>query len=377
MDAILNIIIIILILGVIIFVHELGHLIASKIFKVYVEEFAIGMGPKILGKKIGETLYTLRLFPIGGYNKIKGEEYEEEDKDPRSLRNQKAYVRIIIFLSGVFMNVLLAILIFYGLLISMDFNFPLSGKLTNFTPVFGTIVREKISDITYNGLVDGGVAKANNFPESGTIKSIDGNTFTYSDQAGNYIKDNPDTKLTFEICQPDNTCKNYEGVVSDTGKIGIVLYTNYYSNLEYQGWQKPFAGFLHLANWVKIFEVGMSDIFSNAAKTGNYNEVAMSVSGPVGLYVVVDYLRQGGWVPLIAIVADISLTVGIMNLLPLPALDGGRALLLFVEMLRGKPINPKVEAWAITISFGFLLLLMVAVLFKDIFFFKDLQQIFK
>jgi regulator of sigma E protease len=124
MDAILNIIIIILILGVIIFVHELGHLIASKIFKVYVEEFAIGMGPKILGKKIGETLYTLRLFPIGGYNKIKGEEYEEDDKDPRSLRNQKAYVRIIIFLSGVFMNVLLAILIFYGLIISMDFNFP-------------------------------------------------------------------------------------------------------------------------------------------------------------------------------------------------------------------------------------------------------------
>jgi len=105
-------------------------------------------------------------------------------------------------------------------------------------------------------------------------------------------------------------------------------------------------------------------------------KVAMSVSGPVGLYVIVDYLRELGWRPLIGITADISLSIGIINLLPIPALDGGRAMMLLIEIIIRRPLNKKVEAWAIQISFILLLLLMVAVVFKDVIYFERFKELF-
>jgi regulator of sigma E protease len=102
----------------------------------------------------------------------------------------------------------------------------------------------------------------------------------------------------------------------------------------------------------------------------------MSVSGPVGLYVVVDYLRDLGFWPLLGITADISLSIGIINLLPIPALDGGRAVMISIEWITRKPLNKKFEAWAIQISFILLLLLMVAVLFKDVLYFEKLKEFF-
>jgi regulator of sigma E protease len=378
MAFILNILIIILILGLIILVHELGHLIACKLTKVFVEEFAIGMGPKIFSRKIGETVYSLRLFPIGGFNKIRGEEYEDgaKDDDPRSLVNQKPSVKMFIYLSGVLMNLLLAIIIFYGLLISMSFKFGVDSSFEDFKPVVGNIEKEVFDEkVEYVSLVEGGIAESAGIPEEGTIKTINGEEIVFSSDVINKISSSSGEEISMEVCVED-ICDTYMMQVGDDGRIGIVVVQNYFVYLEYVGWQRPLVGFVHVLNWGKIFGSAIGEIFSQAAETGDYEQVAMSVSGPVGLYVIVDYLRELGWRPLIGITADISLSIGIINLLPIPALDGGRAMMLLIEIIIRRPLNKKVEAWAIQISFILLLLLMVAVVFKDVIYFERFKELF-
>ncbi len=370
--------IIILILGVVIFVHELGHLIACKLTKVYVEEFALGMGPKLFSRKIGETEYSLRAFPIGGFNRIKGEEFEKEnqmDDDPRSLSNQTPGVKLFIILSGVFMNFLLAIAIFYFILISMSFKFTIDSSFDDFDPVFGQVGQEVFQEeVKYSGLVEGGQAETFGLPEKGTIKSINEQDLVLSSDVIEIVRSNVGKEIVLEICNDE--CQMYTIEVSEDGMVGILLFSNYYSYLEYTGWERPFVGFLHVLNWGQIFRIALDDLFTEAEETGDYEKVAMSVSGPVGLYVVIDHLRGFGWEPLVGITADISLTIAIVNLLPIPALDGGRAVMAMTEFVSRRPINRKFESWAIQISFILLLLLMVAVLLKDVIYFEKLQDLF-
>jgi regulator of sigma E protease len=262
MAFILNIIIILVILGIVIFVHELGHLIACKLTKVYVEEFAIGMGPKIFSRKYGETVYSLRALPIGGFNKIRGEDFEDEkaDSDPRSLVNQKPHVKLFIILSGVLMNLLLAVLIFYILLISMSFKFGLDSKFDDFQPVVGEIGKEAFEeDVKYSGLVEEAPAMLAGFPDEGVIKKIDGEEVFFSSEVIEKISAKAGKDVTIEVC--DDECYSYNVSVNDEGKIGILIYQNYFTYLEYVGWQKPFVGFLHVLNWGKIFGVAVGEVF--------------------------------------------------------------------------------------------------------------------
>lgn len=376
MAFLLNMIIIILILSIVIFVHELGHLIACKLTKVYVEEFAIGMGPKVFSRKFGETIYSIRALPIGGFNKIRGEDFEEKDDDPRSLSNQKPGTKLFIILSGVLMNLLLAVGIFYILLISMSFKFAIDPSLEDFKPAVGTISREMIEDeVRYSGLVEDSPAEIAQIPEEGVIKSINGEDIIYSSQVIKTVEEKANEEIQIEICV-EQDCNIYFLNVPDEGRIGILIHRNYIAYLEYTGWQRPFVGFAHILNWGKIFRIAIDDMFTEAEETGDYEKVAMSVSGPVGLYVVIDYLRGMGWTPLIDLTASISLSIGIINLLPIPALDGGRAVMALTELVSRRPLNKKFEAWAIQISFILLLLLMVVVVFKDIFYFEKLKELF-
>ncbi len=380
MVFILNIVIIVLILGLIILVHELGHLIACKLTKVYVEEFAIGLGPKLYSRKIGETLYSVRLFPIGGFNKIKGEEYEEEggeeDNDPRSLRNQKPLVKAFIYLSGVLMNILLAVVIFYVFLASMAFQWPIDSRFRDFEPVFGNLEHLSLDEgVKYAGLLEDNPAIEGGLPEEGYIQSINGEEILYSYQVSENLASSAGEEARLEVCESKDSCEIYSLNVNEDGTIGIKLYQNYLVYVQYEGWEKFFAGFLHITNWGKLMGTAVGDLFSEAAETGDYEQVTMSVAGPVGLYVIIDYVRDLGLLPLLDITANISLSIAFFNLLPIPALDGGRAIILLGEVITRRKANRKVEAWAIHISFILLLLLMVAVLFKDVFYFERLREL--
>jgi regulator of sigma E protease len=380
MVFILNILIIILILGLIILVHELGHLIACKLTKVYVEEFAIGMGPKLYSRQIGETLYSLRLFPIGGFNKIKGEEYQEEeveeDSDPRSLRNQKPLVKTFIYLSGVLMNILLAVIIFYITLATMSFQWPIDSKFRDFEPVFGSLEHLSFDEkVRYDGLLEDNPAIEGGLPEEGYIQSIDEEEIFYSYQISEKLMARAGEEATLEVCENENVCSTYTLNVNEDGTIGIQLFQNYIMYVQYEGWQKFFVGFLHIPNWGKLMGTAIGELFSEAAETGDYEQVTMSVAGPVGLYVIIDYVRDMGWLPLLDITANISLSIAFFNLLPIPALDGGRTVILLGEVITRRKMNRKLEAWAIHISFILLLLLMVVVLFKDVFYFERLRNL--
>src|SRR5690606_14933953 len=110
---------------------------------------------------------------------------------------------------------------------------------------------------------------------------------------------------------------------------------------------------------------------------GDYSQVVNSVSGPVGIYVIIDHFKAYGWQTIVGLIADFSLTLAVMNALPIPALDGGRVLLIVVELIRGKPLNKRLEAAVINISFLLLLLLMIVVIFKDIFTIDQLRSLLK
>ncbi len=383
MEILLNIVIIIIILGIIILVHELGHLIACKLTNVYVEEFAIGLGPKIYSKQKNENLYSVRLLPLGGFNKIRGEEFEDEetearqDLDPRSLKNQTSGVKAFIYLSGVLMNILLAVFIFYAFLISMSFQWPIDPDFKDFGPVFGEVKSEALLDnVAYSDLVEGAGAERAGLPDEGYIKSINGSEIDYSYQAIEKFAEHTDDEVLVNACSEEDECNEYVVEVDEEGRIGIVLYSNYISYVQYSGIEKPFVGFVHIVNWGQLIGIALGDMFSEAAETGDYEELSTSVAGPVGLYVVVDYIREMGIWPLVDITANISLSVGIINLLPIPALDGGRVLMLLMEVVSGKKLNRQFEMWAIQISFLLLLLLMVGIVFKDIIYFETLQDLF-
>ena len=378
MAFVLNMLIILVILGIVIFVHELGHLIACKLKKVYVEEFALGLGPKVYSKKIGETIYSIRAFPVGGFNKIKGEDFETEgeDADPRSLVNQTPGVKLFIILSGVLMNLILAIVIFYILLASMSFRFGLDPSFSDFEPVVGSMKKEIVDeDVRYDGLIEGEGAELAGLPVEGSIKSIEGEEIVFSSQLTDIVQEKAGEEVTVEACTEEE-CQEYLVSINEEGRMGIMLFQNYYPYIEYTGWERGFVGFAHILNWGKIFGNAIDDMFTEAEETGDYEQVAMSVSGPVGLYVIIDYLRDMGWQPLLGITAEISLSIGIINLLPIPALDGGRAVMVLSEIIFRRPLNRKVEAWAIQISFILLLLLMLVVLLKDVIYFERLKDLF-
>ena len=377
LNGAINILIVVSIFGVVIFIHELGHYIAARLLGAKVLEFSLGMGPKIIGKKIKGIEYNLRAFPIGGYVQILGEGDNEDDdaKNPGNLKNRPKSAQLVIMLSGVVMNLLLAVAIYYYFIISFGFKWPLGEELKDFEPFYGEVKIEKVADLKYSEIVeDGGFAEAET-PESGLIKSVDGEVIDTSDQLIIYIQKHKDSEVNFELCNEE--CTVYPVKVSKDGKAGILLPQNYEVNLMYDGNRKYLSGFAHSLNMVKLIAGKLSEISDEAQETGDYEPVLTSVSGPIGVYFAVDHFKQFGILTLVGFIADFSLTLTILNLLPIPALDGGRVILLLVEMITGKPLNKKFEATLINVSFALLMLLMVAIILKDIIYIDVFKRLFE
>ena len=377
LDIILNISIVILILSVLVFVHELGHLIAAKLINAKVFEFAIGFGPKLFSKYFGETEYSIRALPLGGYVNILGETHDEEleSKDPkRSLRNKSGIQKIFVMIAGVTMNFILAVIIYFFLLLSVDFKMPISSELKDFSPLGAKITKEVVGEFKYTSLIDDLPAKRSGMLDKGIIKSIDGEDVD-SLEFRNIISEKKGKEIVLNACdESGNSCKDYNIKVGDDGKIGIYITDNVLFYMDYSE-NKLFSGVTHSINYIRIVGMKLSDVFGNAKYTGDYSEVVGGVSGPVGLYLIVDQLKEYGVVLLVEITASLSLTLVITNLLPIPALDGGRILLVIIEMIIRKPLNKKIEALVINISFILLMILMFSIIIKDIVFFNDIKEL--
>lgn len=364
MSTLISILSFIIVLGGLVLIHELGHFLAAKISGVLVEEFAIGMGPKIFSVKKGETIYSLNLFPIGGFVRMLGE--ESESKDRRSFGMQPIRKRLFIVTGGVIMNVVLAGLAY--------FIFLAINSFTLIVPIMANYQFKFAKENTV--IVVGSVAENSPASESGILSNdvlwkIDNQSFSSTQEFGDYIQSHKGETVNLQITDIDGKNSRKVSLIprvnppEGEGAIGISMTEA--RSISYEGVNKIFAGFEHSYNMMSYTIVIFKDLIISAIKTKDFSYVSETVSGPVGVYVVTDVVvKAAGIVGLLDIVGLMSTSLAFMNILPFPALDGGHVVILLLEKVRGKKLNPKIENWLSAGGFFLLMAFMLIVSIKDI-----------
>lgn len=346
MSVILNIILFVLILGVIVFIHEFGHFIFAKLNGVYVYEFAIGMGPKLFSKKGKETEYTLRAIPIGGFCQLAGEDLDEDDekKVPKNkrLQSKKVWQRFLIMFFGAGNNFISAILIlfFIALVWGGSTMSPTITQVTEDYPAYEA------------GMQDGDI-----------IREINGHKIKTSDDISLYLAiADPTEKSTFVVEKENGYEVTYKFKAKKVKKDGE---TSYVYGIGMQ--QEKTKGFV---NAIKYTVKKTGSIFKQMAITVGYlftGGIKLNqLSGPVGIYSIVGETSKAGISNILYLVAFLSINVGFINLLPLPAFDGGHILFLIIEAIKGSPVKPELEEKIHGIGMLLLLLLMVIITINDI-----------
>ncbi len=360
----MSIIIFLIILAILILVHEFGHFIVAKKSGIRVDEFGLGFPPKVFSKKWGSTLYTLNLLPFGGFVKIFGEDphaevISEEDK-PTSFYYKPKWVQSLVLVAGVTMNI-----IFAWLLISLGFmiGLPAGNDYSGFGEVRDlkvTITEVRAdSPAAKSGLASGDTllfASSGNtaLQESSlTPESLGALIAQSHDQIEILYKRGEETKTAFVTPLTNaETGKPMIGIAMD--EIGILKLPVHYAFLE---------GFRTTGLIMKETAKGLGGFLWDTLR---FRSDLSQVSGPVGIAGVVGEANALGFVYLLSLVALISINLAIINLLPFPALDGGRLFFLLIEAVTRRKIPPVFVRWVNFIGFGLLLLLMLVITVHDI-----------
>lgn len=343
---IFSLIVYILVLGVIILVHEFGHFIIAKKSGVFIYEFSIGMGPVIYSHKGRDGVnYNIRALPLGGFVQMAGEVYEDDNKIAKEkfLCNRPWYQRLAILGAGVFNNFVLAIVILFSISLFIGGNV-VTNKILNVMPD---------SAAYKSGLKDGDV-----------INSINGHKVSNWDVGQIYLfYETNDNVYNFNVTHIDNTIedikvmplkeKDEEG--NERNVFGIQMMTNE---------ERGFVGsikyaFTKFCNLICSMAITIAGLF-----TGNL--ALNNLSGPVGIYKVVDSSISSGIMDVLYITAFLSINVGFINILPFPAFDGGHIMFMIIEKIKGSKVNAKFENTCNLIGFALLMLLMIYITIHDI-----------
>ncbi|HZJ57595.1 MAG TPA: M50 family metallopeptidase [Clostridia bacterium] len=328
--------------GIIVLAHEMGHFLVASWVGIPAEEFSIGMGPRISQLKGKKTIFSLRALPIGGYVKFIGD--DEESDDPRAFGNAKVWKRILVIAAGPIMNFLLAVLL-------LTLFFTVFGVYNNSTHIFE--------------IVEGSPAEHAGLQVDDKIIEIHDVKVDLDDQEKgielfrSILQDKGDQPLKLTVIRDGETREiDIKPDYSDdkgTYEIGI-----YFGNLVKLG---PFSAIgLAFVQTGRLIIMMLQLLGSLIFKGRGLNEVV----GPVGIIGEIGKAVKSGVKDVINFAVVITLNLGIMNLIPFPALDGGRLALLLVEGLRGNPIDPKKEGYIHFVGFIILILLMIVVTFKDV-----------
>ncbi len=340
MNIFLIIIAVVVVFGVLVLVHEFGHFITAKLTGMRVDEFAIGFGPQLVGFKYGETLYSLRLIPLGGFNKIAGmEEGEDVDAGERAYWRKPVWQRMIVIVAGGVMNILLAYFLLVGVYLYAGMNVPLKG------PVLGNIMQN--GPAARAGLQSGDI-----------ILAIDGQPVKSWQQFANTINSAGQKTLVLEYRRnnEDNTVKitPRHDDLSGRNVIGVVEATKH---VAIPPQDAVFYAGRHLVYIVKVMVHSIGGMISGKVKA--------DLAGPVGVVSIIGEAAQMGIQPLINITILLSINLGLLNLLPIPALDGGHFFTLVIEAVRGKPLSPEVMRKTQYVGFSLLILLMIFATVQD------------
>lgn len=329
-------------------VHEWGHYITGRIFNVKIDEFAIGMGPKIYSKKGKKVLFSLRCIPIGGFVKFTGdgesygEQGEANENDPDILPNIKVWKRFIIYAAGAFMNVVLGfvLLVILYLCIGTLSQTPQIGKLMENSPAerAGLAKNDIIIKIDGTDIIQDNFNSAN--AQISTILN-EGKTVVFTvDRNG----ENVDVTVTPEYDEED---KRY--------RVGF-----YFS----RGYVPTTLG-RAISDAATMSGKMMSLIYTSIGNMIFKGEGLDQMSGPLGVITVISDATRESFISVVSIFAALSLNLAVVNMLPFPALDGGKCLLLIIEGIRRKPLKKEVEGWINLVGFAALMLLMVLLTVKD------------
>lgn len=313
----MNIVMTILILGIIIFIHELGHFLTAKYFNMPVEEFAIGMGPRIYSHEGLETTYSIRAIPIGGFVNIEGMEVGSEVEN--GFNTKGPIPRFIVLFAGVFMNFVLALLIIFGMVVS-------GGKvIQNEDPIIGRVMEEsKAHDIL--------------LPKD-EILEINGIEIDRWDEiigvVGSEVTKTGDT-LDIRVLRANKELDlTIEPVFDEKRQVPIIGITSDYTVEKYGALESIKMTFTTFGEIVVQTLNGLKLLITGQVK-------ADEVSGPVGMVKVVGEASKEGGILLVWLTAMLSINIGIFNLLPFPALDGGRIVFVVLELI-GVNVNKKLE----------------------------------
>lgn len=341
-----NLLIFVIVLGVIVFIHELGHFTWAKISGVYVYEFSLGMGPKLWGFKKGETEYNLRLIPIGGFCSMAGEDLEldAEEKIPkeRSMQTKTIWQRFLILFFGPGNNFILALVLL--LFIALVWG----G--TTMDPVVSTVME------------DYPAAKAG-ITAGDKILEINGNKVVTNDDVSLYLAiANTKEENTIKVLKPNGYEIDYE---VKPKKVKDGKKTNYYFGITMK--QKRTSGFF---NSVKYAFAKFGSLMKQMVLTVKYlvtGGISLNqLSGPVGIYSVVGEQSKAGIQNILFLIAFLSINVGFLNLIPLPAFDGGHIFFLLIEAIRRKPVPAEIENRIHAVGLMLLMLLMLVITINDI-----------
>ncbi|MDQ1146709.1 regulator of sigma E protease [Bacillus sp. SORGH_AS 510] len=407
----------IVIFGALVFFHELGHFIFAKRAGILCREFAIGMGPKVFSHKKGETTYTIRLLPIGGFVRMAGEDpevveikpgyrigllFDKQDKVTKIILNNKekfpncrivevehadierdliikgypededeslqvfnVHSNAVIVENGVESQIAPIDRQFGSKTLGQRFMAIFAGPMMNFVLAFVVFIviallqgvpsnEPKLGEITPDG-----AAKMAGLKKGDVVQSIDGSEISSWTDVVEIIRKNPNEELDFSIVRDGNEKEVQVTPIEKTvegKKMGII---GVYSPVEKSPVQAVKSGFTETYFWTKQIFVMLGKLV-----TGQFSIDALS--GPVGIYKSTDEVAKSGIYYLMKWAGILSINLGIMNLLPIPALDGGRLMFFAVEAVRGKPIDRQKEGMVHFIGFALLMLLMLVVTWNDI-----------
>jgi len=409
-----------IVLGLLVFVHEAGHFLSARKFGIFCDEFGFGFPPRIVGfqrikkgqlqkivgeKEVGEntdqavtdegepikehtvvavaaeidklnikpgwriiwgsreltdedkkfnTVYSLNWIPLGGFVKIKGEQGNDKDQQD-SFGSRPAWKRAVVLAAGVLMNIVLAYVLLTGSMIS-----GMPQQVENGQGMPFTDHRIQILEVSA-----GSTAEKSKILLGDVIQNIDGKTFSNTGELQDYVADKSGKELTYNILRGKDklVIKITPTVLAATGKGGIGITIADVGTVKYPWYKALVEGFKATFILLWAILVGLYGLLHSILKGVS---IGAQVAGPVGIATMTGQMANMGWVYLVQFTAMLSLNLAVINILPIPALDGGRLLFLLIEKLRGKPMNEKLEASLNNVFFLLLLLLVVFITYKDV-----------
>ena len=380
-----SVVVFFLILGLLVLIHEFGHFIAAKKNGVRVEEFGFGFPPRLLGKKIGDTVYSINAVPLGGFVKLYGEEYHEISpslqrpkfsQHSQAFVTKKPWVKSFIILAGVMMNALLGVTIYYSLLAFNGFQSDPLPLIKPYRFRFGTQEgRVVATNITKDSPAEKAGIQAEDIVQRYRIGTSAWAQITSSSELINVIKSSPGVLVTLDLDNvKDGSKKNVSLIpVYNTELKRAIIGVNLLDTmvLKYETpRQKLLSGFMHSYNVLSYNYSTVGELFKVAVKEKSLEPVSNTVSGPIGIFSIVDEIVRTSGAKMVknvlSIMAILSLSLAAMNVLPLPALDGGRMVFIICEWVTGRPLHKKIEQYVNFGGMAFLIGLGILVSINDV-----------